>query len=417
MNRLHFILLSLLALLFSACSKDDNDTPSGNLLSISNNLETFGINKSNQTIRLTAEQKWSITGCPNWLSLDKTEGETSTDLNLEVDSNLSLDERTASLIIESGTEKILLQVKQRGASRNELLQWRSLQLGTFEDVQYKLDENNIERTYSFKVYEQFITPTMKNKIFVGNLVDSKLDDKFDIKEYNGYTFNPITVSTLMGNVETYIPSKKSEEEYVKAILKKNKTQNESFSSNSGIKYYSHRELNLIGLSNVGVALDEEIAGKSYKNMEMKKKGGVIFSFSQTIFSITMDYPDPLIKEIITKTPENADLSYISSVSYGRFGLLIAESDSDSEKLRKAVLHSIQNQTLNTEENEILLNSDFYLVKHNSSQNISIIKGGSELISIYKGIGENLDNIYPISFNVTNFFGYSMQFINFSLRLE
>ena len=168
---------------------------------------------------------------------------------------------------------------------------------------------------------------------------------------------------------------------------------------------------------MGVALDEEIAGKSYKNMEMKKKGGVIFSFSQTIFSITMDYPDPLIKEIITKTPENADLSYISSVSYGRFGLLIAESDSDAEKLRKAVLHSMQNQTLNTEENEILLNSDFYLVKHNSSQNISIIKGGSELISIYKGIGENLDNIYPISFNVTNFFGYSMQFINFSLRLE
>ena len=42
---------------------------------------------------------------------------------------------------------------------------------------------------------------------------------------------------------------------------------------------------------MGVNLDEIIFSKSYKEKEMEKKNGLIYSFNQTVFSLDMDIFD------------------------------------------------------------------------------------------------------------------------------
>lgn len=134
-------------------------------------------------------------------------------------------------------------------------------------------------------------------------ITKNLDKNIDLSVYNGYTFNPITVFSLTGTEksQTFIPSKSEQDAYANKILDKNPSQNEAFiSDGKGITYNSHRELNLIGTGNMGINLDKVISGKSYREQEMTKKNGLIYSFSHKLFTLSMDLEEHIVKEKINK---------------------------------------------------------------------------------------------------------------------
>ena len=65
---------------------------------------------------------------------------------------------------------------------------------------------------------------------------------------------------------------------------------------------------------------------------MTRKYGLIYSFKRTFFTLDIDIPKKLIKEELKDADKAKGASYVSSVGYGRVGLLIVESDTDRAML-------------------------------------------------------------------------------------
>ena len=85
--------------------------------------------------------------------------------------------------------------------------------------------------------------------------------------------------------------------------------------------------------NLGVKLDEIMSDVSFKEKEMTRKYGLIYSFKRTFFTLDIDIPKKLIKEELKDADKAKGASYVSSVGYGRVGLLIVESDTDSRDVK------------------------------------------------------------------------------------
>jgi hypothetical protein len=175
---------------------------------------------------------------------------------------------------------------------------------------------------------------------------------------------------------------------------------------------------LLGVGNVGIKLDEVISGQSYRNKEMTRKTGLLYSFCITSFSIDMDLPEKLVKEEV-KQEDLADggFSYISSVSYGKTGFLLIESDINSEKLRITVNKVLANGVLTTEDNAILDGIDAYYIYYDKGYTLKKIAGKAEVISRYvSSISPNDGYIQPLTFSVNNYPDNSQKTISFSLNL-
>ena len=69
--------------------------------------------------------------------------------------------------------------------------------------------------------------------------------------------------------------------------------------------------------NLGVKLDEIMSDVSFKEKEMTRKYGVIYSFKRTFFTLDIDIPKKLIKEELKDADKAKGASYVSSVGYGR----------------------------------------------------------------------------------------------------
>lgn len=290
------------------------------------------------------------------------------------------------------------------------------------------EKNKDERIYSFSTGSLFINPDantdIKEKIFLGNLINRNLEKNTDVSVYKGYTFNPITVSTpnLSVDVEsqTFIPSKSNLDAYANLILSKKPTANEFFASDgTGVIYNSHRELNLIGLGNMGIKLDEMIYKKSYREQEMMKENGLIYSFNHTLFTLVMDLEPHIVKEEIKKEDfPNKSISFISDVSYGRIGLLIIESDNDVKKIREIVNKIFQNnKNITQEDSAILEELDAYHLYFDKSQKLVIAKGKVDIIKAYQDqITGDIYNVYPFKCEICDYFSLASSIINYTITL-
>lgn len=171
---------------------------------------------------------------------------------------------------------------------------------------------------------------------------------------------------------------------------------------------------------MGVNLDEVISGKSYQEQEMSKKNGIIYSFSHTLFTLAMDLQEHIVKEEINKSdfPDNS-LSYISSVSYGRIGLLIIESNYDAIKIRGIVNKILQNKSkdFSQEEMAILDEIDAYHIYYDKSQRMQKTEGKINAIEAYSTqITKDLFNVFPFKFTVSDYFAHNNTEINFRITL-
>lgn len=268
--------LILLPLLFISCGDDDKPTLA--YISLDQNEITFDHSSGNAKIKLETNGAWQTSNIPNWIILDHTEGSTSTEITITALKNETAEPRDTEIYFLRDNKKAVLIIHQLKMEKE--FSWSRLRFSWFENVNFVPGKNKDERIYSFSTGSLFINPDantdIKEKIFLGNLINRNLEKNTDVSVYKGYTFNPITVSTpnLSVDVEsqTFIPSKSNLDAYANLILSKKPTANEFFASDgTGVIYNSHRELNLIGLGNMGINLDEMIYKKSYREQEMVKK--------------------------------------------------------------------------------------------------------------------------------------------------
>lgn len=107
------LLLVVFSLAISSCKKD-KDEPL--YLSVSPTSLSFSAVKESNTVSISSNAKWRITGKPSWISLSKTQGTGDDIVEVICDENNSIEERSSSLIILShdGSIEETVEIKQSG---------------------------------------------------------------------------------------------------------------------------------------------------------------------------------------------------------------------------------------------------------------------------------------------------------------
>ena len=417
----HFSILSILFFLFialSSCS-DDKDEPKVPVISLNKEEITFSNAVETEVISVKTKGDWEITSViPEWLVINKKDGTGPADIEIQALRNDEVQKRETTLIFVADNEEISLRITQEPIK--DSMYFISMPLLPFSKVDFTLGANKVERLYNFTSKDMFVQPGMDDHVFLGNLVNPNLSKNTELKVYEGYTFNPISFSAHVGKSQQNFSNTKEKQDAIAAQLKKDyPNAGESFHTNGVARFYSYRQLHLFGMGNFGIELDKELSDSSYREKEMTKKTGLLYTFSQTYFSLTMDYPEKLVKEEIKeKDFPDKSLAYVSQVSYGRMGILVVESDHPADKVRLAVNRAMGSHDLSEEDKDILNKLDachFYFDKSHTMQKE---KGHGEVISSYSvKIEEGHEtDMYPLKFILGDYFEHSTSDITFPLLL-
>ena len=370
-------------------------------------------------IQLTTNIPWKITGLPQWISVNPVSGNKSTEITITAAENPEPQQRSITLTFGNDKAEDILTVNQSGY--DDYLRIPSLPIFSFESVSF----TGAEDEYDISTFNLFVNPDIKDRIYLGNLIDYHAGlPNTQIPTLTGYTFNPITISTSAFATgiksKTYVPSLSEQQAYAQEIIAKNPSQQVSFLADNGnTNFYDYKRLHTIGIANLGIKLDELVSGSSHTTTEMAKKYGLIFSFKQTWFSLDMDYPEKLIVEELKDGDKNKGVAYVSSVFYGRIGLLIVESDTFLDDIKAAINNAISGKTLSASETSMIEQSDISYVYFDNKNQVQVKKGKLDAVNAYKEAilkGNTTENVHPVGFGISNFSDYSMTTITFSFKV-
>ncbi|MFT4222718.1 BACON domain-containing protein [Dysgonomonas sp.] len=386
-------------------------------IELSKSTLSMSIGGDEQKIKLTTNRPWKIENIPTWLTVNPMSGDRSAEITVSVAENKEPIGRGASLTFIGATKSGILNVSQFGLK--DVIWTPSLPIFSLKYVSFtgELD------SYDINVFTLFVNPDIKNKVYLGSLLSYNAGSVTNIPEFTGYTFNPITISTsaIANGIrsKTYVPSLSEQNAYAQEIINKKPAQNLSFVSDNGtIEFYTYRRLFTLGIANMGVKLDEVVSGSSYETERMTKKYGLIFSFKQTCFSLDMDIPGELIKEELKEADKNKGVAYVSTVYYGRLGLLIVESDTYFGNVKSAINKVISGQSLSAEESRLIDVSDISYVYFNNDNQVQIKKGHMDAVNAYRdALAKNdFSNVYPVGFNLSSLIDHSIATISYSFKV-
>ncbi|MDR2951517.1 MAG: BACON domain-containing protein [Prevotella sp.] len=381
-------------------------------------LSVFGEDK---VIKLTTNTKWEVNDVPDWITVNPMSGDKSAEITIKATRYEGVQGRQAAITFTDGKIKETLTLSQVG--RKDILRPPSLPIFRFNSVKFstKFDDFEINAT------RLYINPAISDKIYLGNLICPDATSNTDIHEFTGYTFNPVTISTptyvSSGEItKTYVPSLAEQNAFAKQIMDSKPSLSQDITKSDYTEYYSRKELHAIGMVNMGIKLDEVISGSSYKNADMEKECGIIYSFKRNLFSFDMDSPDDpdsLTKETIKAEDMAKGVSYVMSVSYGRIGLLVIESDYLAEDVRKAVDRVMHDGLLLEKETKIIESSNFYHIHFDNNGDLLMDSGKADVIKAYdaKTKGNMFNNWYPITFTVANIKDNATSDITYSVQLD
>lgn len=369
-------------------------------------------------IKLTTNRPWKLSeNYYQWISVSPTSGEGSAEITISVNENRNPGSRHLYVHVIGEMMEKELYIEQLGLGDYNLIP--SLPIFSYQKISYN-PQQNAGRVLTNSL---FINPEIKDKIYLGNLVSHNAQSNILIPEFTGYTFNPITISTsaaISGEVvKTLIPSKVEQEAFARQVAEQLHYQGDMFVlGDNAVEFYNHKDLRAVGIVGLGVKLDEVVSGGfSYAEKEMPRKYGLIYSYKHTFFTLDMDLPEKLIKEELKNEDHAVGVSYVSTVSYGRVGLLIVESDTDSREVRPAINNVLNGKSLSSQENDLIAAADIYYVYFDEEKNVQTLKGNLEAVTAYRDAAlKGADAIYPVEFKLSDFIDRSQSTISFLFRV-
>lgn len=401
MKSLTYLLFFIL--IFTACNDQQVEDCS---ISLSEYKIITDYTGTTQIIKVHSNnENWTIlsSSVPEWCSIEKKKSSTS-NVEITISPNHTFESRDATITFINEDKSCSLYISQEGVQNKSSLDWYTFPVNSFSSVEYDSKIDNTERTYKISASEIYINSSIKDKVYHGNLIQKKLNGISGVKESTQYSYNPISISAFVSGQfysrESVYPSLKNTDGLYAEIKANSPKQNMNFSyQTSPIQYNSYKHLNLLGVGNLGLKLDEIITGKSYIENELKNRTGLIYSYCNILFRTTIDLPYDLIKETIPEN-EKKELSYISNINYGKMAFLILETDYDY-KTSTLVIGKIMKGLLLTEYEERVKNSiNANYLFFNKDGSVNVVKG-IDLIS--KFVAEiNEQPIIPLSFSINNY---------------
>jgi len=398
-------LIIIFSIIFSAC--DSQPETEGSFLNLSEKQISIGHFGGTREVLVESNMDWDIlnSSVPEWCCVEKTHDSGQYYMEIIISPNRTFQTREATVTIQSDGYSTYLSISQTGIKNELLLDWHTFPVNSISDVKFEFGNDGVERKYQILYNEIFINPIIKEKIYHGNLINNKATLESGLIEYKQYTYNPITISSFVDGFfysrESIVPSIENTDDLYREIKANYPNQNLHFTfQNTPIQYYSYRHLNLLGIGNLGLKLDEIINdGKSYQKEELGDRTGLLYSYCNILFNVTMDIPGELIQETISDD-EAHKISYVSNIKYGKMAFLIIETDYDYN-ISKIVVEKIMKGSQLSEQEEKIKNSiNANYLTFEEDGNLAITKG----IEVIRAYVSDIYNqpIIPLSFSVNRY---------------
>lgn len=105
------MMVGLLSVGITSCSKDDPDPDS---VSVSMPSVNFGESGGSQSIQVTSNTKWTVSGNPGWLTVSPIQGSNNGAFSLIAAANTDKNSRNCVLYINAGSASATVSVNQSG---------------------------------------------------------------------------------------------------------------------------------------------------------------------------------------------------------------------------------------------------------------------------------------------------------------
>lgn len=405
-SKLTTLLALAVAATFAACGENGIDDARG--IKLDRDEIEFKSTGGEQIVTLESQTQWSVGQLPDWISVDV---ENPFRAVVRAGKNTKTEDRSAQIEFKNGADRAVLQIKQ--AAESHEFSWIKLTNGV-EYVSNSFAGDN----HTFAAELMFISPTTLDKIHVGKVIDRNPCPDQNRPWLEGFHRLPVAAWTDAAGVlsTNFVPSIEAQAEYAQKIIASKPTQSTYFFVNKAAKRYtSRRELYLAGMSNFGVELDKAVSGKSYREQEMTCKNGLIFSFTDSRFQIGIDVPAQLIEEELKlENYPDFKLSYIHTVTYGRWGLLIVETDRELTAVQAAVNAVFNGHTPTAEQAEILGEIKAYHIHgHKGRLQTEQDGSGKEIITSYLDqLLYDTNDIYPLRYEACDYFDHGVTEVKF-----
>lgn len=383
-----------------------------------NNYSLYlSVDGQEEKVQLTTNRHWEVKDVPDWLYVSPRSGTYSAEITVRVQENREPKGRGHILLFTCEGKEVELVVTQPGLG--DVVWGVILPITSFNRIRYT--QGGLHEVWTNTL---FINHNSRDKVYMGNLLSHNAGSHLNIPEFTGYTFNPITISTsapVSLQPKTYIPSKTEQDAYAWQVAGLLPPKTNSFKESSGsVEFYDYRQLHTLGIMSLGMELDKVVSGAPFAEKEMQRKYGLIYSFKQTYFTLDMDVPGALIKEELSTADKAKGVSYVSSVTYGKVGVLVIESDADSRYVKPVIDKLIADESLSPQEVALLETVDATYVYYDNDKTVQVKKGGVDAIDVYKAsqlMQATDNNMYPLEFRMSDFADHSASMIEFSFTVS
>lgn len=417
-----YLLYTFIIALF-ICSCDDKNETVEPSLTLGENTLSINEEGGSKLIDIFSNGEWNIKNdIPEWCTVDKLAGEGDAKINITIEPNTTSLERKCTLEIKQESIIRYLVIIQEKGNKIASLTWHPFPVNSFSDI--KIEEKGNTTLYSFTASSLFINPEVSDEIFPGNVISGTLDGVNKLRNIPEIKLEPATISSWTGGklyiLEDIEPSKEVFDNFVKDIIQEFPKQNVSFYfDNTPINFYSYKQLYLLGMSNLGIPLNEIISEAPYKEKEMEKKEGLIYSYSQTLFEVILDIEPLSESELSSEVIEEYDLSGITNISYGMTSFLIVETNDDSEKVNKIINKKIREEVLSKEEKDIIGNAVIHFLYFDKENKIKKETSDSQSIDNFLSYlkTQKAENIHPLNFRIDSYKDKSVKHLKFDLEIQ
>lgn len=420
MSKPIYQLLILMGLiLFSSCEKKNNEIPVKDYLEISTQTVTSDYLGKTELIQIEASSEWDIFNDPKWCIIEKINQNNKRYLEIIILPNDTTDvQREVELLIatEQITKKIhIKQFGKKNEPQKEKTEKLFLKLPVNKFDVIPIIENEEITGWNVKAFNTFINPSIKEHIYIGSIINSKLSNPSKVMSYNdqeaikkiNFTGNPGTKNSQYStNVK---PSKEETENLAQKVIRGYTGSQSSvirFITTELPYYSSHEQLHMLGLNNLGIKLDELLFKTSYTKSEMQKKNGFIYDNCIPCFNIISDMPKK--SEEAFKGEENIlDLAIVNIITYGTASFLFVETDIDKDIAKTIIRKIIREEKLSIEEETQKREMDFYTLYFDKNTN-PIINTGEPLFPVELPI-------IPLTFSLLDYNKYSVGYLKFPIK--
>lgn len=259
------------------------------------------------------------------------------------------------------------------------------------------------KTVKVQSDESIVMPHLQRYIYPGSLLQGNSIVDMNYKPITTAQIKPITVSVSFSanNISATIehPSLSATRQFISDVVRQNGVgeQRSSFEYTVN-RFTSYHELKVAFGSNVntGALFWKSSSSTSSEEHKISKNTGLYVKFVERNFTLDMDLPQGSIIEGSLSQEETGGYSpvYVSSITYGRIGILTIETNESSDYASSVINEAFQkifvskSSSLTSEEKRILNSAEMkvYLIGGSGDANVQSVSGYQGFIDCLSGGG-------------------------------